>query len=211
MINGSSKEPGYLSGFPHVVMAMIQGTENLRLAHDALSGMKTLYLRGVGADTTRSVFEHFQHIPQLMYLMISQGWDVAGKIETQGPIHVNDDLMQDLVNLKDLKVIQLSAAQIELGDRGIQALAALGSLENIILSESRITDTGVSSLTGLVNLKALYLSSDRITGTGLNSLKSLKNLETLCVGSARLDQEDGTKLGVDLPKTNIQIYKNKPK
>jgi Leucine-rich repeat (LRR) protein len=182
---GSPTQSGFLSGFPTVGMAMIQGVEKLTIAPDALAGVRTVYLRGVGADATRSVFQHFRHIQQLSYLEVSPGYDTVGKYDGAQLPHVDDDLIQHVTYLKALK--------------------------SLYLQNSRITDAGVIDLAKLVNLERLHIYSDGITDASLSHFASMKKLQQLTIGSANVDPNAGEKLGIDLPNTSIQIYKNTPR
>jgi hypothetical protein len=162
----------------------VEGAENLTIAPGSLTGLKDLYLRGAGANATRSLFRNFPHLQKLEHLELTGGWTTTGAADAERSVHVDDELMQHVASLKALKLLWFSAR------------------------EARITDQGVSHLAGLVNLQRIYLSGDGITNGALVHFKPLKQLRELYLNNTSVDQEAAAKLKADLPEaTNIQAYR----
>jgi hypothetical protein len=206
-IDGTSTKPGHLSGLPEIRMLFVEGAENLTIAPGGLAGLQVLYLRGAGATATQSFFRHFPTLPKLEQLEVSTGSTESGAADVHRPLHVDDDLMQHVASLRDLKFFWLAARQLDLGDRGIAALAPLTSLEGLLLPETKITDAGVAHLAALVNLKRVRMGGEGITNAALEHFKNLKGLRELNFFNTQIDPNAAAQLKADLPDAIIQAYR----
>jgi Leucine-rich repeat (LRR) protein len=205
-IDGASLKPGHIVGLPKVRVLFVEGAENLTISRGSLAGLRALYLRGVGANARQSFFQRFSDRQNLETLEVSSGWTITGAFDARRSIHIDDELMQYVANLKSLKLLWFNAHRVDLGDKGIAAISHLTSLEGILLPRTQITDEGVASFTGLVNLKRLSIAGNGITDQALVHFKSLKQLRELNLNNTKVDQAAAAQLKADLPRANIQAY-----
>jgi Leucine Rich repeat len=87
----------------------------------------------------------------------------------------------DAVIIVDIDVSPLIDAP-QFGDADTLNFGALVDLEQLDLSETRISDIALSNLRSLTSLESLGLSDTQITSTGLESLSKLTRLEQLFLG-----------------------------
>jgi hypothetical protein len=87
---------------------------------------------------------------------------------------VTDDGLRHLARLPRLRTLQLNGAPI--GDRALEALGRIGSLETLGLAWTRITNAGVSHLAGCERLRLVDLSG---TATGDGAIRALRGMPAL--------------------------------
>lgn len=127
--------------------------------------------------------------------VIAEQWQtvLAGKSDTLdlSGVTVTDD---DLAPLADRSTSHEQAAvprEVRLGpsrltERGIARLAAIDSLETLVLGETRLDDAGAAHLAPLPKLRVLNVPLAEITDAGLASLAKMQSLELLRVGSPKV-------------------------
>lgn len=74
-------------------------------------------------------------------------------------------------------------------DRGLEEIAAISTLENLVVVSPAITDRGVARLEALTNLRQLWLPA-HISDEAIAGLGKLTNLETLVYATPTAAQED---------------------
>ncbi|MDB5387017.1 MAG: blaR1 3 [Planctomycetaceae bacterium] len=203
-LTGPSKGAGRLAGLPTIQNMMIEGAENLTVAKGSLTGLKNLWVRGVDQTTLRSIFENLPALKALEQFEISNGWTVTGDIDTAHVLPLDDDLMQQMSHLTALKLLLISARELEIGDRGISALAPLKSLEHVLLPETLVTDEGVTQLAQLMKLQRLRLGGEKITDSSLPHFRQHNELRELTFFNTAVTSQAIGKLKADLPKAVIQ-------
>jgi beta-lactamase regulating signal transducer with metallopeptidase domain/Leucine-rich repeat (LRR) protein len=203
-IDSASTKPGHIAGMPKVRALFVEGAENLTVAPGSLAGLHDLYLRGVGANARRSFFRHFVYLRDLETLEVSSGWTITGAFDARTSIHIDDELMLQVANLKSLKLLWFNAPRVDIGDKGIAAISHLTSLEGVLLPRTQITDQGAASLAGLRNLRRLYIGGTGITNQALIHFRSLKRLRELFLNNTQVDRAAVEQLKADLPHANIQ-------
>jgi beta-lactamase regulating signal transducer with metallopeptidase domain len=208
-IDGASTKPGHISSLPEVTILFVEGPENLTIAPGGLVGLKSLFIRGAGANATRSFFQHFADFQKLEQLEVSTGQTDSGETGATNSLHIDDELMQNVARLHALKFLWFSAARVDIGDKGIAAIAGLTSLEGILLPETKITDRGIPSFSGLVGLNRLRIGGEGITNEALVHLRPLKQLRELSFYNTRVDQSAADQLKADMPGASIQAYRMK--
>src|SRR5262249_38725938 len=72
------------------------------------------------------------------------------------------------------------------GDNDIMFLSALGSVEHIVLYNTRVTDAALLRLRTATRLKRLYLHGTHVTDAGIESLKMMPHLEVLDLSKTRI-------------------------
>lgn len=108
-------------------------------------------------------------------------------LDLSNALAVTDAGLVHLRGLKDLKTLDLGAAEWNLGrgpqisDAGLAHLRGLNNLREISLNSAPITDAGLANLTGLVNLESLELKGTQVTDLGLKRLQALPRLRRLDV------------------------------
>ena len=97
--------------------------------------------------------------------------------------HVNDEWLERLNGLKNLKALALWRTGVT--DAGLFRLKRLTHFDALWLDGREVTDKTLIRLAKLSNLKRLRLSYTRVTDAGLTGLDRMTNLEELWVGGYR--------------------------
>jgi hypothetical protein len=97
-----------------------------------------------------------------------------------GNEEVTDETLKELAALKSLQ--ELILIKTEVTDAGLKELAGLENLQTLNLYETKIKGAGLRDLAGLRNLKTLNLHGTSVTGPGLAGLAEAKNLCVLDIG-----------------------------
>ncbi|MDA8746097.1 hypothetical protein N9N28_15845 [Rubripirellula amarantea] len=107
-----------------------------------------------------------------------------------GPVseNVNDDLLVHLRSLPGVKYLMLDGCQ-GITDQGLVHLKGMVDLEELILSQTKITGSGFDALRKLRNLKNLDLQSTPVVDSSLAKLVSHKQLEELWLTDTRITDE----------------------
>lgn len=102
---------------------------------------------------------------------------------------VNRRLLPDVGRQSGLRRLNL-AGHFEVDDCGVEAIAGLSNLEELVLDETGGTDDGLRHLAGMSRLKKLSLyAAHGITGRGLEHLAGLERLEVLDLSATDLGDE----------------------
>jgi hypothetical protein len=103
-----------------------------------------------------------------------------------GQIDVRNDgpeWLQELMGPKDAQIFnvitRVRLGGTDFGDGDMSILSGLGTVERLVLYNTRVTDSGLVHVRGLRNLKGLYLHGTRVTDAGLSPLKALSQLQFL--------------------------------
>ena len=104
-------------------------------------------------------------------------------------VEFNDDGMQHLAHLTNLRFLFLGGPGSRITDAGVEHLAQLRSLEALSLTDTQITDVSLQHLSQIASLKGLGLVGTPITNEGLKHLEALPSLKTLVLN--RTDIDDG--------------------
>lgn len=159
----------------------------------AWTGLKTLILRNT--SVTEDGLAQLDKLTQLRHLVLD-GDDYTAKALTQlkdrafhilelGGTKLDNDNLQPLENLKEVKVLRLRWTKV--GDDGLKRLAEMKSLnspngvETLELLGQQFTDAGLKHLAGFQGLKKVRLYLTQITSAGLDHLSSLPYLTALTV------------------------------
>jgi hypothetical protein len=91
--------------------------------------------------------------------------------------------LQDFMGPKDAQIFnvitRVRLGGTDFGDGNMSVLSGLGTVERLVLYNTRVTDSGLVHVRGLRNLKGLYLHGTRVTDAGLTPLKALSQLQVL--------------------------------
>jgi len=119
-----------------------------------------------------------------------------------GRTSMTDSAMQELTNLRHLRVLMVSHSQ-GVTDEGLMHLAQLRELEELDLSGSSITDAGLARLSRCTGIQQLILMRTRITDAGLCHLFPLEQLRKLNLLGTDVTSAGVKRLQKALPKTSI--------
>ncbi|KAG6810688.1 hypothetical protein H0H92_010744 [Tricholoma furcatifolium] len=100
-----------------------------------------------------------------------------------GENHLTDDALHPIMQLRELRVLNLSFNQLQ--DLPRRFFGRLGSLEEVYLSGNKIASIPTEDLHRLEKLRTLYLNGNRMY-TLPQELQRLRNLTSLDVGSNQL-------------------------
>jgi len=137
---------------------------------------------------------------------------IAGDNNEQGKCSENDMKISSIGTLSSLKTLDFSRNNI---GRIFEEVVKLKHLENLNLSECKITDTNInnaeSTIDNLITIKKLNLYGNEISS--LDKLKNLANIEDLNVGNNKLTLingliDNGEFVFKNLKKINISNNKN---
>ena len=127
--------------------------------------------------------------------VVAEQWQavLAGKSDTLelSGVTVADDDLAPLADRGPSGEQAGVAREVRLGpsrlsQRGVATLAAIDSLETLVLGETRLDDAGAAHLAQLPKLRVLNVPLAEITDAGLASLAKIPRLELLRVGSPKL-------------------------
>lgn len=97
----------------------------------------------------------------------------------------------DYALLKGLKnVTVLNMANPDVTNATLENVAALTTLEDLDVHNTKIDDDGIKHLTGLKHLKKLNLKKTAVTAPGLEPLKALPALEFVDVRDTKVPAEE---------------------
>ena len=122
-------------------------------------GLSAVHATGQMTDAVLERLSRIEHVEEL---------DLSG---SRG---MTDEGLRHLARLPRLRSLQLGGAPV--GDRALQALGRVASLETLGLAWTRITDAGVSYLAGCERLCAVDLSG---TATGDGAIRALRGKPAL--------------------------------
>ncbi len=107
-----------------------------------------------------------------------------------GPVseNVNDDLLIHLRSLPGVKYLMLEGCD-DITDQGLVHLKGMVDLEDLMLSETKITGSGFDALRKLRNLKRLGLESTPVVDSSLAKLVSHKQLEELWLMDTKISDK----------------------
>ncbi len=88
--------------------------------------------------------------------------------------------------LRRLRIRDFEDGNVQVGDPGLAALAALPAIEEIYVACPNATDAAAAALAKAGQLKSLNLNQTRLTDAGLAEIARLEKLETLRLGSAKI-------------------------
>jgi hypothetical protein len=86
-----------------------------------------------------------------------------------------------------ISVVRLGGT--DFGDGDMQVLCGLGTVEHVVLSNTRVTDIALFELRKLGPLKRVYLYGTRVTDAGIRPLTELKNLRVLDLSGTEITDE----------------------
>jgi hypothetical protein len=115
---------------------------------------------------------------------------------------ITDDDLRMLQRLTHLSNPILNFTQI--GDAGLEHLAACQSIQFLALGETRVTDAGVKYLLRLPKLQTLRLDGTEIGDTGLAQLTSVKGLTGLALLRTRATVDGVARFSLALPDCAIE-------
>lgn len=101
---------------------------------------------------------------------------------------ITDAYLAELRSLPALRELEIYNAP-GVTDRGLEEIAAISTLENLIVVSTAISDRGVAGLEALTNLRHLWLPA-HISDAAIAGLGRLTNLETLVYATPTAAQED---------------------
>jgi hypothetical protein len=152
----------YLAGDPHPLETA--ATVLARTWDDLLDALEDRGLSAVHAtgQMTDAVLERLSRIAHVEELDLS------------GSRGITDEGLRNLARLPRLRTLQLGGAPI--GDRALETLGRVGSLETLGLAWTRITDAGVAHLAGCDRLRVVDLTG---TATGDGAIRALRGKPAL--------------------------------
>jgi len=105
---------------------------------------------------------------------------LGGRFELQyrGPQWLRDRLGYDRTWIFEvISVVRLGGT--DFADSDMKFLTSLGSVEHLVLYDTRVTDTALVHLRSVGQLKRLYLHGTRVTDNGIEPLTALSQLRVL--------------------------------
>ena len=118
-------------------------------------------------------------------------------------VDIGDRGMAALASLKSLQELNLSDGRFS--DKGLVNLAQLPKLQRLEVARVKITDEGIATLAGITSLQALNLDYSGVTDKSLEILKPLENLQELS-----LDHNVVTDKGVGRAQVDERIAVAQP-
>jgi hypothetical protein len=115
---------------------------------------------------------------------------------------VDDTGMEFLRGLQELQEVNISETRVT--DNGLECLIGLTRLQNLWLATTQVTDAGLEKLRGLPQLKALSLDNTKVTDAGLEHLSGLRQLQYLYLNGTNVTDAGVTKLQQALPNCKIE-------
>jgi hypothetical protein len=97
--------------------------------------------------------------------------EVSGKGRRLKTLPFEDDDLQYLLGLEELKVLHLDSQPIS--DHTLEQIQRLNKLEKLGLAETNITDEGLRHLDVLKNLKIIYLNKTSVTLDGIKRMQKM--------------------------------------
>jgi hypothetical protein len=104
----------------------------------------------------------------------------------------------------------LDLGATEVTNAGLKELAALTSLEALILNKTQVTDAGLQGLAELKNLQGLSLRDTEVTDMGLKQLAKLKKLKLLDVRKTAVTDMGVNTIEAALPGLEVHHEHEKP-
>ena len=92
-----------------------------------------------------------------------------------------------------ISVVRLGGT--DFGDGDMKFLSGLGTVEHVVLFNTRVTDAALSELRKLGPLKRVYLYGTRVTDAGIKPLMELPNLRVLDLSGTEITDEGLAQLG----------------
>jgi Leucine-rich repeat (LRR) protein len=118
-----------------------------------------------------------------------------------------DELLDELCHVKLLQELDLTDSKIS--DNGLLYLERLANLRKLDLSGCQsITDDGLRNLAGLSNLEELNLKQSGVTGHGFSHLKGLENLRQVILSSGQINSAGRTAIDDfkrSMPNCNVDV------
>jgi len=107
--------------------------------------------------------------------------------------------LQFLPKLREIYIAQNST----FSGTGLRHLAGLNNLTTIYIYDVPLTDAGLRTLPSLPKLERLYVLATAITDDGIKHLRQFSHVKEMQLGSARLSEEAVSRLGAQLPNTQV--------
>ena len=164
-----------------------------------LAPLKKLERLAIGGQTIRDEDLTFvSELKNLAHLDVRQAPRVNGLfIKNLEPLkklvglnlettRVQDKNLTGLTQLQSLKTLY---APRSIGDAGLQSIAAIASLEVLVLPDSTVTSAGIKSLAKLKNLYHLSINMKRLDDEAIASIAQLEGLRSIQLTETRLTGE----------------------
>jgi hypothetical protein len=130
---------------------------------------------------------------------------LGGRLEEKyhGPQWLRRLLGYDRTRVFDvINVVRLGGT--DFGDGDMQFLIGLGSVEHVVLYDTKVTDSALVHLRTLGRLKRLYLHGTQVTDEGIKPLTALSQLRVLDLSGTEITDAGLEQLG-DM-KTLVRLY-----
>jgi Leucine-rich repeat (LRR) protein len=147
------------------------------------------------ARVTEKGLEELGRLDKLVSLQLS-GLPVTNE--------VLEELAEKLENLQELEL-----ADTEVTNKGLTALAKLGTLQELNLANTQVTNKGLKALARLTNLRWLSLANTQVTGDGLKALAPFKKLRSLDLQETKVGDEGLRHLRELKNLTSLYLWKTK--
>ncbi len=133
-------------------------------------------------------------VDRLIAAAISRG---STDVNIAGRLYGNADVteLQRIPTEQALSISGLTLRESHVDDDGLESLKPLKNLRRLDLSRTRISDAGLEHLAQLDHLEALDLSDTALTGVGLRYLQQIPRLKALSLSGADFDDEAAAELG----------------
>ena len=157
-----------------------------------LTNLEELYFIRIATKFTDAGIAHLKNLKNLRRVDFAQamvGDEGVRQLATllaleaiEGGLNVTAEGMKTLGTMSNLRCLHVGLREPMQGYRGptgIEHLAGLTNLEELVFSGGSVSDEDLRHLESLTNLRSLLVSGDDITDQGLASLAKLDRLESL--------------------------------
>ena len=195
-----------ISQMPNLEILCLHGTRSITDAGAAhLAKMRSLKKLNLGsAQVTDKGLAYLSQIKTLEQLDLPQ--------EQKGITDVGLAYLAELPNLKALSISRAHFVDPKMNkeyytDKGLEALAKCGGLEELSIGSPGVTDAGMDRVGRLANLRSLNLfGCDNVTDKGLASLTELKSLKDLYIAHADITISGLNRLNSLSNLTRAHVY-----
>ena len=146
-----------------------------------LPGLEGVIFQGLKRDA--SILTTLERLPVLEDLRMTQAINaravinklVSSKAKVRrldlGRCNLTDDDMEKIAKLKNLQWLDIADNE-NVGDRGLEAICSIKTLNDLVVDRTKITSGGFSKIENLTELKALFIDDGLLSKQALSQLNS---------------------------------------
>lgn len=121
------------------------------------------------------------------------------KVDLSGTSVQNLDL-RDLIQLKELRSLDLSGTSIT---DGTQYISFIKNLESLDISGTKVDDAALTKLRSLKKLASLNIANTSVTDQGLQAVGKFSSLKDLSIANSKVTESGKTAFRIANPNINL--------